>query len=462
MGEKRYQVFISSTYEDLKEERLQVINALLEAGKFFPVSMEAFVADGDEQFECIKKYIDVSDYYIVIIAGRYGSPAPDGKSYTEKEYDYACEKLGKKRVLVFPSKNDTYYNDPENAEKLRAFRKRATNNCVAAFWPDVGKLVLKIINALNKAVENEQRPDASWVRASELPTDSAIAQELAKANDSLRKLEQQRTELLHERDGLNVSLTKAKQTLGDRDKTCAQLLAEKQALEGEITALREQIAAMERHVAAPIVAPKPKLTLTKGQDFRFGDYDWSVLAVEEGKALLLAKNVIEQRAYNNSLTATTWEECTLRKYLNGAFYNGFSGEDQKRILVAHNKNFNNTYGVNEKTPFNTKGGEPTDDKVFLLSLSAVRKYFGEGKPSKWDEKPLNSNGDFLWIDDDYNKARVCSDLKGEQSWWWLRSPGDTPDGAAGVSYGGNVRLNGDDVNDSSGGVRPALWLNLEV
>ena len=91
MKQKRYQVFISSTFSDLKNERLAVINQLL-AINCIPVGMELFPAADEEQFEYIKKLIDESDYYVVIIAGRYGSLADDGFSYTEKEYDYAVTK----------------------------------------------------------------------------------------------------------------------------------------------------------------------------------------------------------------------------------------------------------------------------------------------------------------------------------------------------------------------------------
>ena len=91
MARKRYQVFISSTFNDLKAERLAVLNQLLSIN-CIPVGMELFTAADEEQFAYIKKLIDESDYYVVIFAGRYGRLADDGLSYTEKEYDYAIEK----------------------------------------------------------------------------------------------------------------------------------------------------------------------------------------------------------------------------------------------------------------------------------------------------------------------------------------------------------------------------------
>ena len=87
--EKKYQVFVSSTYEDLKEERAAVSQTLLDLG-CIPVGMEQFPASGMSQMDYIKKMLETCDYYILILAGRYGSvDLADGIGYTEKEYDYA-------------------------------------------------------------------------------------------------------------------------------------------------------------------------------------------------------------------------------------------------------------------------------------------------------------------------------------------------------------------------------------
>ena len=82
---KRYQVFVSSTYEDLREERQKVIEALL-TSDCIPVGMEYFPAGDESQWELIKRVISECDYYVVIVAGRYGSCDSEGKSYTQKEY----------------------------------------------------------------------------------------------------------------------------------------------------------------------------------------------------------------------------------------------------------------------------------------------------------------------------------------------------------------------------------------
>src|SRR5690349_13368931 len=84
---KKYQIFVSSTYKDLIKERDAVFKAILEMGHI-PVGMEMFSAADEEQWQVIARTIDDSDYYVVIVAHRYGSL--DGNiSFTEKEYDYA-------------------------------------------------------------------------------------------------------------------------------------------------------------------------------------------------------------------------------------------------------------------------------------------------------------------------------------------------------------------------------------
>src|SRR5712691_7499422 len=90
MAEKRYQVFVSSTYDDLQEERREVMQALLELD-CIPAGMELFPAADETQWSLIKRIIDDCDYYIVIVGGRYGSTNSAGMSDTEMEYRYAME-----------------------------------------------------------------------------------------------------------------------------------------------------------------------------------------------------------------------------------------------------------------------------------------------------------------------------------------------------------------------------------
>src|SRR6266849_6800645 len=106
--DKRYQVFVSSTYADLKEERQKVIQAVI-GMNCIPAGMELFPAADEEQFNFIKRIIDDCDYYLLIIGGRYGSVDGEGVSYTEKEYDYA---LGRGlKVIAFVHSDPTSLGD---------------------------------------------------------------------------------------------------------------------------------------------------------------------------------------------------------------------------------------------------------------------------------------------------------------------------------------------------------------
>jgi len=171
---KKYQVFVSSTYEDLKEERKKVQEVLL-MGECIPIGMEAFVADNDEQFNIIKKKIDLCDYYILIIGNRYGSINPDTQlSYTEMEYNYAIDKS--LPVLVFASENtnNEYEESDEKQEKLRAFREKALKSRMASMWKDINDLSLKVVSAISNAKESIMRP--GWVRGGKYNTEELLEQ----------------------------------------------------------------------------------------------------------------------------------------------------------------------------------------------------------------------------------------------------------------------------------------------
>lgn len=167
MAEKKYQVFISSTYADLIEERKKILDVLLMAD-CIPAGMEAFVAADTEQFEVIKKVIDLCDYYVLIIGKRYGSIHPEtGKSYTEMEYDYAIEH--NIPVLVFAidesveveqAKQET---DADKILKLQAFRAKAMTNRLVSIWKTLEELTGQLAISIMKAKMEIKRP--GWQRA---------------------------------------------------------------------------------------------------------------------------------------------------------------------------------------------------------------------------------------------------------------------------------------------------------
>ena len=166
--EKRYQIFISSTFADLQNERKGIMEAIIELN-CFPAGMEMFPATDTEQFEYIKSVIDESDYYIAIIAGRYGSLAEDGISYTEKEFNYAISKgipvlaFLKKDINSLPySKTE---NDPEGKKKLEIFRNRVLQGRLARYWDNADNLKYIIHSSLSK--EFKIHPRIGWVKGNE-------------------------------------------------------------------------------------------------------------------------------------------------------------------------------------------------------------------------------------------------------------------------------------------------------
>lgn len=140
---KKYQVFISSTYTDLREERAAVTQCLLEMG-CIPVGMEQFPASNMSQMEYIKMMLDDCDYYVLILAGRYGSVDSDGTGFTEKEYDYAIEKGIPVMSFVIQDTgkpaSEKCENTDELRERLRTFRDKVCAGKLVKHYTDTGTL----------------------------------------------------------------------------------------------------------------------------------------------------------------------------------------------------------------------------------------------------------------------------------------------------------------------------------
>lgn len=163
---KRYQVFISSTYADLKEERSKVIQTVMELD-CIPAGMEIFPAIDEEQFNFIKTIIDDCDYYILIIGGRYGTLSEDGLSYTEKEYDYATQKGIK--VIAFIHANPEAIplgkseKDQQLRDKLEQFKKKVSTSRLIKSWNSAEELPGLVSLSLSKTIKTY--PAVGWVRA---------------------------------------------------------------------------------------------------------------------------------------------------------------------------------------------------------------------------------------------------------------------------------------------------------
>jgi hypothetical protein len=208
--EKRYQVFISSTYLDLHNARREVSDALLQA-ECFPSGMELFPAADDEQFEVIKSFIDESDYYLIISAGRYGSiHSKTGLSYTEMEFDYARRR--KKPIIVLLHKNprnlpaDQCETTDLGRKALENFRNKLQIGRMVRFWEDYKDLGKEVVLGLNWA--KKKNPARGWIRPPE-GSDLTTAGEgttVGAATESSPGAEAARPP--HTADGLHGSYTK--------------------------------------------------------------------------------------------------------------------------------------------------------------------------------------------------------------------------------------------------------------
>lgn len=188
--QRRYQVFVSSTYLDLREARQAVTMTLLECDAF-PTGMEIFPATDDDAWTIIKQVIDESDYYLLVIAGKYGSvDEASGLSYTEMEYDYAVS-VGKP-VMAFihgePNKLLAEQVDSkEDAQaKLAAFRDKVEKAKHVKFWMSPESLAGQVSLTYNKF--QKLYPAVGWIRADQA-TSSESLRELLDAKTRVEQLE---------------------------------------------------------------------------------------------------------------------------------------------------------------------------------------------------------------------------------------------------------------------------------
>ena len=189
-----------------------------------------------------------------------------------------------------------------------------------------------------------------------------------------------------------------------------------------------------------VIIENTKYHKTEKDYFKYEPIKWRVLQSENGEAFLLSDVILDKKAYDESYEYITWEESSLRAWLNEKFMNRtFSAEEKEKINI--------TEIVNQDNPaYGTEGGNNTSDKIFLLSSAEV------------DEKEDGKKYGFL--NDETRKCKANSFSEMEIAFWWLRSPGYNSSSATEVFGYGRINRDGNNVYDNIAGVRPALHLNL--
>lgn len=177
------------------------------------------------------------------------------------------------------------------------------------------------------------------------------------------------------------------------------------------------------------------------------DIEWLVLAKEDNRLLVISQYTLDCQRYNTEYANVTWENCTLRKWLNEDFLNSTFSDGEKAMIPTL------TVSADKNPDYSTEPGNATQDKVFLLSITEANRYF------KTDEERMcvptayaKANGTYM--NSSYTKGGIAT------CWWWLRSPGLFQYLAADVYRDGGVISRGYSINNGHGGVRPAMWIEL--
>ena len=196
MNPHRYQIFISSTFRDLADERRAVIE-LIQSMDHIPAGMEMFGAANDEAWKIIQRVIDLSDYYVLIIGGRYGSTTTEGISFTEKEYDYATSQGIPVIALLHGSPATISLErselDASARERLEKFRQKIQSRHTTTTWESADGLAGKVAVALSKAFTIH--PRTGWIRATVIEETATMLKRIDDLRTERDKLKQEVAEL---------------------------------------------------------------------------------------------------------------------------------------------------------------------------------------------------------------------------------------------------------------------------
>jgi len=208
---RRYQIFVSSTYKDLIEHRQLIIKSLMQVNAI-PAGMELFPAADDDAWSLIQRTIEESDYYVVLIGGRYGSTDTNGLSFTENEYDYASQKGLPIMAFLHGAPATLPRDQTETDEKawqmLQNFRAKAQKrHC--KHWSNQTDLIAAVMTSYHHLID--AHPAVGWVRGNQAKTVEDLEKVVA-LQDKVKQLE---TELaaIRSEDSLLSNLPKDDQVM---------------------------------------------------------------------------------------------------------------------------------------------------------------------------------------------------------------------------------------------------------
>jgi signal transduction histidine kinase len=257
MTDKKYQIFISSTYQDLIGARDSITKSILDM-YHIPIGMEMFSADNNEQWDTIKATIDNSDFYVLIIGHRYGSITKEGISYTEKEYNYAKE-IGVP-ILTFIRNRDVpisaLQRDKESSKKKKkeSFIYKVSTDAMINYWNDQADLALKVSISLANAFYKYNR--IGWIRAGKgtSPVDE----------DEKAILTMEDSELKNRLTELNMEVSRQKDNLVRINQHLEEIIEERtKDLQIKNRKLVEYSTFLSHQIRGPIATLKGLMTLEK-------------------------------------------------------------------------------------------------------------------------------------------------------------------------------------------------------
>jgi hypothetical protein len=294
---KKYQVFISSTYLDLINERQAAVEAILKAGHI-PAGMELFTASNKSQWDIIKKWIDESDIYMLILGGRYGSIEPEsGLSYTELEYNYALEQnkplfavVMQDHALQAKIKLDgSAVLELENQAKFKDFKTKVTSY-MCSFFEDNKDIKLAVHESIGQLQKENQV--VGWIRADSVQNPQEYLDQIMGLQQEISKLNQENIVLKRQKTSNNTSeeIVGLIELFSQEKVSLKRIQSEENNFPDEITVLKA------------IKSFKDKLTVGANNSMNSSDYDYFIFYDLAPK--LIIHNLMQQQKLTNTGTAS--------------------------------------------------------------------------------------------------------------------------------------------------------------